>query len=119
MSHSKMFTAGLVILGLLSVADLLGPVLTDGEHPPMAIALVGAALGLISLACIFGVRKGSQPALIALLVIRGLSALSAVPAFLVPEVPAAAKAAAGVGIAATLIGAAFVLGGRRVPAGAR
>lgn len=114
-----MFTAGLVVMGLLSVGDILTPVITDGQNPPMFIALIGAALGVISLACIFGVRKGSRPALIALLVIRGLSALSAVPAFLVPDVPAGAKAAAGAFIAVTLIGIALMVGGRRVPADAR
>jgi hypothetical protein len=119
MNQSKTFTAGLVVLGLLSVGDLLTPAITDGETPPMFIALIGAALGAVSLACIFGVRKGSRPALIALLVIRGLSALSAVPAFLVPDVPAGAKAAAGVFIAVTLIGIALMVGGRRVPADAR
>ena len=119
MNQSKMFTAGLVVLGLLSVGDVLAPILTDGETPPMFIALIAAALGVISLACIFGAKKGSHAALIALVVIRGLSALSAVPAFLVPDVPAGARAAAGIGIAATVAGVALVLGGRRVPADAR
>ena len=119
MNQSKMFTAGLVVLGLLSVGDVLAPILTDGETPPMFVALIAAALGVISLACIFGARKGSHPALIALVVIRGLSALSAVPAFLVPDVPAGVKAVAGIGIAATVTGVALVLGGRRVPADAR
>lgn len=119
MNQSKTFTAGLVVLGLLSVGDLLTPAITDGETPPMFIALIAAALGAVSLACIFGVRKGSRPALIGLLATRALSALSAVPAFLVPDVPAGAKAAAGIGIAATVVGVALVLGGRRVPADAR
>lgn len=119
MNQSKTFTAGLVVLGLLSVGDLFGPFLTDGEHPPMYIALIGAALGAVSLACIFVARKGSRPALMGLLATRALSALSAVPAFLVPDVPAGAKAAAGVFIAVTLIGIALMVGGRRVPADAR
>lgn len=119
MSQSKMFTAGLAILGLLSAGDVLAPVLTDGETPPMFVALILLALGVISLACIFGVRKASRHALLVLLVIRGLSALSAVPAFLVPDVPAVAKAAAGASIAGTLIGMALVLGGHRVQVGAR
>src|SRR3954462_5950088 len=40
---------GLVLLGALSLADLAGPLTTDGDHPPMWVALVGAALGLASL----------------------------------------------------------------------
>lgn len=119
MSHSRMFTAGLIILGLLSIADLLAPVLTDGETPPMFIALIASALGLASLFFIAGTRKGSRPSLFALLVIRALSALSAVPAFLVPDVPAGARAAAGISIVATMLGIGLVVGGRRVPAEAR
>ncbi len=35
----------LVLLGVLSVADLSLPFVTDGDHPPMSIAVVAAALG--------------------------------------------------------------------------
>ena len=119
MSQSRMFGAGLVVLGLLSVADLLGPLLTDGEHPPMFIALIGAALGLVSLAAIYGVRRGSKASLTGLLVVRVLSALSAVPAFSEAGVPQVAKTMAGVFIALTVVGVVLVLSGRRVPAGVR
>lgn len=47
--------AGLVLLGLLSAIDLFLPLLTDGETPPMGVALVAAALGLASLALIVSV----------------------------------------------------------------
>lgn len=119
MNSSRMFTAGLVVLGVLSAGDLLAPLLTDGETPPMFIALIASALGLASLVAIFGVVRGSKAALVLLLVLRGLSALSAVPAFLVPDVPAAVRTMAGIAIALTICGAGLVLAGRRVAAGAR
>lgn len=119
MSQSRMFGAGLVVLGLLSVADLLVPLLTDGEHPPMFIALIGSALGLVSLAAIYGVRRGSKASLTGLLVVRMLSALAAAPAFSAPDVPPAAKTMAGVFIALTIVGMVLLLSGRRVPADVR
>jgi hypothetical protein len=119
MSQSRMFGAGLVILGLLSVVALPLPVLTDGEHPPMFIALIGAALGLVSLAAIFGVRRASRASLAGLLVVRVLSALAAAPAFSEPGVPPAAKAMAGAFIALTVVGVVLLLSGRRVPAAVR
>ena len=42
---STTFRAGLVVLGVLSVGDLAAPLLTDGETPPMVIALIGPGSG--------------------------------------------------------------------------
>jgi hypothetical protein len=106
---SPSFRAGLVVLGVLSAADLAMPLLTDGDHPPMAIALGGAAVGLASLVLIWLATRRSRGATIGLIVLRALSALSAVPAFIEPGVPAAARIAAGVGIVLTVLGIGLVL----------
>ncbi len=119
MQPSRFFIAGLAILGVLSVGDLAAPLLTDGEAPPMSIALMLSAVGLASLAAIYGVLRGSRTALVALFVLRGLSALSAVPAFFVPGVPPGPKTLAGIAIAATFVGIVLVLSGRRVPGSVR
>lgn len=122
MIRSKMLVAGLLLLGLLSIGDVLAPVLTDGQTPPMSIALMASGLGLTSLACvyvIFAAGKGSRPALAVLVATRGVSALSAVPAFLVPEVPRIVQAMAGAGIALTVVGVVLTLGGRRSLVNAR
>ena len=119
MQRSRMLGMGLAILGLLSVADLSAPLLTDGEAPPMSVALVLSVVGLASLAAVYGAWRGSKAALTALLVLRALSALSAVPAFFVAGVPAGPKTLAGVAIAATLVGIALVVNGRRVSASVR
>lgn len=106
---SASFRAGLIVLGLLAAADLAGPLLTDGEHPPMAIAMAGAVVGLVSLVMIVFAARGSGRATITLVVLRALAALSAVPAFFEPGVPAGARVFAGAGIVLTVLGIGLVL----------
>ena len=43
---TRLYRAGLIVLGLLSLVDLAGPLITDGQHPPMVIALIGAGAWL-------------------------------------------------------------------------
>jgi hypothetical protein len=112
---SRTFRAGLLVFGLLSALDLASPLMTDGEHPPMSIALVGSAIGLISLVLVVFAWRGVRRAVVPLIVLRVLSALTAVPAFLTPDVPAAARAAAAVGLALTAIATALVLKPSRQP----
>lgn len=101
---------GLSLLGLLSAVDVAGPILTDGEHPPMWVAWVGAGLGVASLALIvWAWRDGAAKALLPLVVLRLVSALSAVPAFFVSDVPVAAVLAAAVIIGVTVVGVVLVL----------
>jgi hypothetical protein len=82
----------------------------------MAIALIGAGLGLISIVLVILAWRGRLAAAIALVVLRLLSALAAVPAFLVPDVPTVPMIAAGLGIGLTVVGAALVFAGLRRPA---
>ena len=109
---TRSLRAGLVLLGALSVADLAGPLTTDGDHPPMWVALVGAALGLASLACVVAAFRGSRRAVLPLVVLRLVSALSAVPAFFVDDVPAGIVALVAVFVVATITGVALVSGSR-------
>ena len=113
---SRVFHTGLIVLGLLSLVDLAGPLLTDGEHPPMVIALIGAGFGLVSIILVILAWPGRVAVAITLVVVRFLSALAAVPAFLEPGVPTGPMTAAGVGIGLTVVGAALVLAGLRRPA---
>jgi hypothetical protein len=107
---------GLVVLAALSVLDMLGPLFTDGSHPPMSIALVGAAIGLVSLALVLPAWRGSRRAAWLLVGLRTLSALTAVPAFFAPDVPAPAIGAAAAFVAMTALGVALVVTGTRQPA---
>ena len=85
---------GLILLGLLSAGDIAGLALTDGEHPPYAVAALGAGLGVGSLYFLAKAWRGSRAALRPLFALRILSALTAVPAFFVDDVPVAAFTAA-------------------------
>lgn len=101
--------AGLVLLGVLSVGDIAGLALTDGHHPPYAIAAIGAALGLASLYFLARAWTGSARALRVLLALRIVSALTAAPAFFANDVPVAAMAAAAAIIGLTAV-AVLVIG---------
>lgn len=109
------FRAGLVVLGIVSLGDLAAPLLTDGNTPPMFIALIGCALGAISLALAALAWRGRTGAAISLVILRVLSAFSAAPAFLVTGVPLLPKVLAGAFIALTLVGCGLVLGVLRRP----
>lgn len=113
---SPLYRPGLVVLGIISVGDLAAPLLTDGQAPPMAIALIGSVLGLISLIMVGLGWRGRGWAAVTLVVVRLLSALTAVPAFLEPGVPVVPMVLAGIAITATLVGAVLVFAGLRRPA---
>jgi hypothetical protein len=93
----------LVLMGLLSVADIADLALTDGDHPPYAIAVSGALLGIASLVLVVRAWRGALRSLTPLIVLRILSAASAVPAFVVSDVPAGAVAAAAAIVALTAL----------------
>ncbi|NEA30134.1 hypothetical protein [Streptomyces sp. SID13031] len=116
---SRTFRAGLILLGLLSVGDLAGPLLTDGEHPPMSVALIGSALGLVSLVLVVLAWRGARRAVVPLIVLRLLSGLSAVPAFFAGGVPAAAVVAAALTVVLAVVGTTLLLVPAREFAGAR
>lgn len=107
MSRSR--TVGVVILGLLSLLDLVAPLFTDGEHPPMEVALIGAVIGLASLVLIGYLVRGASRALAPLVVLRVLSAVAAVPAFFVDDVPAGVVAFAAAFIVLSAAGVALVV----------
>jgi hypothetical protein len=113
---STHYTTGLGILGVLSLADLAAPLLTDGETPPMSIALIGSAIGLVSLVLLAMAWRGRSGPAIGLVVVRLLSALTAVPAFFVDDVPAVPMVLAGIAITLTVVGTVLVLSGIRRPA---
>ena len=116
---SRTFRAGLAVFGLLSLGDLAAPLLTDGEHPPMSIALIASALGLVSLVLVIAAWRGARRAVVPLIVLRVVSALSAVPAFFAGDVPAAAMVAAALVVVLTALGTALLLVPAPQLAGAR
>ena len=113
---STLYRSGLVLLGVLSVLDLTAPLYTDGEHPPMFIAIIGSVLGLVSIVLVVLAWRGRTAAAIGLSVIRVLSALTAVPAFSAGGVPTPIMAVAGSFIILTVVGVVLTLAGLRRPA---
>ena len=101
---------------MLSLGDLAAPLLTDGESPPMSIALIGSAIGAASLVLLALAWRGRAAAAIGLVGVRVLSALTAVPAFFFEDVPAVPMVLAGIAISLTVIGTVLVLSGIRRPA---
>jgi len=96
---------GLVLLGLVSLLDALGLLLTDGEHPPIEVAAIGTALGVLSLGLVAAAWRRPRPALLwGLVVLRVAAAATAVPAFALPDVPGIARVGAGAVVALTVVG---------------
>jgi hypothetical protein len=118
MIRTRSTTAGLILLGLLSLIDVAGLLLTDGEHPPLVINVIGTVLGLASLVLVVLAWRGARRALGWLVGLRVLSAVSAVPSFVVSDVPAWAQLFAAAFIVLTVLGCALALLGRpgKVPA---
>jgi hypothetical protein len=105
----------LVLFGLLSLADLSLPLVTDGEFPPIEIAILVAVVGLVSLVLIMVAWRGKRWALVPLITLRLASAALAVPAFFGSGVPAPMVAIAAVTVAVTVFGAIAVLLPSRTP----
>jgi hypothetical protein len=100
--------AGLAILGLLSLADCSMLLLTDGNTPPNSVAALVTALGLVSLVLVVRAFQDSSRPIRLLVGLRVLSAVTALPAFLVDDVPAAAQAAAAATVVLTVMGVMLI-----------
>lgn len=104
--------AGLVILGLLSLADVATLPLTDGEHPPYLVAALATLLGLASLLLVVQAFRDPSRSLRLLIGLRVFSAVTALPAFFVDDVPAVARAIAGAIVVLTAVGVLLTARGR-------
>lgn len=102
---------GLLVLAVPSLADILTLPLSDGEHPPYSIAVLATVLGVLSVGLVVrALRDPSSP--VGLLVgLRVLSAVTALPAFVVDGVPSAARAVAGAIVVLTAVGVLLVARG--------
>ncbi|GGM46197.1 hypothetical protein ACFFX1_21915 [Dactylosporangium sucinum] len=108
MQRSISLTVGLVLSGLLGLVDVVSlPLGADG--PPMAVLVIGAALGIGTVAgVVLAWPNRSRAGAVTVIVTRLLSALTAVPAFFVATTPGAARVAAAAGIVVTLLCVALV-----------
>jgi hypothetical protein len=106
-------TAGLVLLGLLSLGDVALIALTDGESPPYPVAAAAAVLGLVSLWLVVRALRDPSAPVRVLIGLRVLSAVLALPAFLAEDVPTGAAVGAAVGVGLTAVGVLLLAGAPR------
>lgn len=102
MKRTTGITIGLVLAGLLGLADVVSLPFGDGETPPVPVAIASAILGLITLTGVVLAWRGRRGGIVAVIVTRLLSALSAVPAFFVDDVPGPLVGVAAFGVGVTL-----------------
>ncbi|HEV2809348.1 MAG TPA: hypothetical protein VGV93_02985 [Acidimicrobiales bacterium] len=111
---SLQYKIGLVLCALLGVFDVLSVAGAGAEDaPPTPVVVLGLILGLITLVGVFLAWRGAKKGFIAVVVSRVLSALSAVPAFFVEDVPGWVPVAVGIGIVVTVIALGLLFSERR------
>jgi drug/metabolite transporter (DMT)-like permease len=99
---------GLILMVLLSIGDIATLPLSDGHHPPLAVSIFSAILGVASLPLIAKVWRGERRSLLPLIALRVISALTAVPAFIVGGVPTAALVGASAVVVVTAVAVVLV-----------
>lgn len=99
-----------LVLGLINVASLASPTPEGEVGPPLVILVVDAVLGVgIISAVLIGWLKCRRTAVRAATVMLILAAITALPAFVAPDVPAALVLAAAVYVLVTILTIAFML----------
>jgi TRAP-type C4-dicarboxylate transport system permease small subunit len=114
---------GLVLAALLGLADIAGGIsqLASDALLPVVVAATAIGLGAITVVLVPFAWCGAGWPSWTIIATRALSTLTALPAFFVPGVPAAAVIAATVGIALAVLAIVLILmrGRTPVPAGVR
>jgi hypothetical protein len=106
---------GLVLAALLGLADLVGMLATpepaSGEQgPPAAVLVAGGVLGIVTIAAaVWTWRTGNRVGSRVVAAARVLSAVSALPAFFVEDVPPGLVAMASAGVVLTVVTVWLVL----------
>lgn len=114
----RTLTAGVILLVILSLFDALYPPLFGvGEGATPDVIVISLTLGVFTLIALglwtaWTRSQTGRPrvAMWVAVVLRALSALSAVPALFLSEVPTAAKIAAGLVVVLTIVGVLMVRG---------
>lgn len=118
-AHGGVLRTGLVIAAILGVLDVAGGVMQLGDSAgllPSGVAAALIVLGAVTVVLVPVAWRGARWAGWTIAAARGASALTGLPAFFVPGVPAGAVIAASVGILLAVVVAALIafgLEGRR------
>jgi len=106
--------AGLVLLALAAVANLVPITPKDEPGPPTEVLIAAAVLGLVALiGVVVAWSRNNRKAALVAVGVSILNALLAVPAFFEPGIPAWLQAVAGVFIAWTVAAVALTLAPNR------
>ncbi|GIG56328.1 hypothetical protein Lfu02_07000 [Longispora fulva] len=109
-----MLRTGLVIAALLGLADI-GSAFAGGEQgPPTAVVVADVILGLVTVVAVGLGWRGRRVAVGTVVGARVLSALSAVPAFFVADVPTELRVVVAVILALTVAAVGLLLAAPRV-----
>ena len=112
MKRSTHIIYGLAICALLGVVDIislasLGSDADDG--PPVLVTLSGAVLGVITLVGARMAWRGGRGGVVTVIVSRVISALSALPAFFVDDVPDWVPPVVGIFVVLTVVGVGLLV----------
>ncbi len=114
MTRSTPTTYGLAICALLAVFDIVSlGALGANDGPPVPIVLLGAVLGLITLAGARIAWRGRRSGVVTVIVARVISALTALPAFFVDDVPDWGPPVAGIFVVLTIVGVGLLVASLR------
>ena len=111
MTRSTPTTYGLAICALIGVIDIISLAsLGSDDGPPVIVTLSGAVFGVITLVgARIAWRGGPKWGLVAVIVSRVLSALSALPAFFVDDVPDWVPPVVGIFVVLTVVGVGLLV----------
>lgn len=99
---------------LLAVVDIVGLAGLGADNgPPVPIVLLDAVLGLITLAGARMVWRGRRSGVVTVIVARVISALTALPAFFVDDVPGWVPFFVGILVVLTIVGVGLLVASLR------
>jgi len=122
MKRSTPTIYGLAICTLLGVIDIISlAALGSDAGPPVLVTLIGAVLGVITLVGARMAWRGGRSGVVTVIVSRVLSALLALPAFFVDDVPDWVPPVVGIFVVLTVVGVGLLVValGRRGSSAAR
>jgi len=99
-----------MLLGLGNVASAAFPTPEGETGPPLAVLIFGAVVGVAIIAAVLvGWLRGSRAAIRAASIMLVLTAITALPAFVTPDVPATLRVSAAVFVLLAIVALVLML----------
>jgi len=110
MTRSTPTTYGLAVCALLAVVDIVSLVgLGADDGPPVPVVVLSAVLGVITLVGARMAWRGGRSGVVTVIVSRVISALAALPAFFVDDVPDWVAPVSGIFVVLTIVGVGLLV----------